>query len=50
VIKGAELSAILDDLEQVTLFAPNNNAFYGSNGLLYLLGFEGTSLIDFLLK
>jgi hypothetical protein len=50
VIEGAELIAILDDLEQVTLFAPNNNAFNGSNGLLYLLGLEGASLIDFLLK
>jgi hypothetical protein len=50
VIKGAELIAILDDLEQVALFAPNNNAFNGSNSLLYLLGFEGASLIDFLLK
>jgi uncharacterized surface protein with fasciclin (FAS1) repeats len=50
VIEGAELIAILDALEQVTLFAPNNNAFNGSNGLLYLLGLEGASLIDFLLK
>jgi hypothetical protein len=53
VIKGAELIAELADLEQVTLFAPNNNAFNGSNGLFYLLGFEGgslTDLIDFLLK
>ncbi|CAM6028506.1 unnamed protein product [Sphagnum balticum] len=53
VIEAAELIAELDDLEQVTLFAPNNNAFNGSNGLFYLLGFEGGSLIDlieFLLK
>lgn len=50
VIEGAELSAILDDLGQVTLFAPDNNAFNGSNGLFYLLGFEGGSLIDFHLK
>ncbi|CAK9219604.1 unnamed protein product [Sphagnum troendelagicum] len=50
VIEGAELIAILDDLEQVTLFAPNNNAFNGSNGLLSLLGLEGASLIDFLLN
>lgn len=53
VIEGAELIAELADLEQVTLFAPNNNGFNGSNGLFYLLGFEGgslTDLIDFLLK
>ncbi|CAK9872613.1 unnamed protein product [Sphagnum jensenii] len=50
LIEGAELIAILDDLEQVTLFAPNNNAFNGSNGLLSLLGLEGASLIDFLLN
>jgi hypothetical protein len=53
VIEGAELIGELADLEQVTLFAPNNNAFNGSNGLFYLLGIEGGSLadlIDFLLK
>jgi hypothetical protein len=46
VIEAAELIGELADLEQVTLFAPNNNAFNGSNGLFYLLGFEGGSLAD----
>ncbi|KAH9566195.1 hypothetical protein CY35_04G118200 [Sphagnum magellanicum] len=50
VFKEAGLSAILDDVALVTLFAPNNNAFNGSNGLFNLLGFEDTSLSDFLVK